>query len=373
MRVTDNRRFHTLDGWRGICALLIALHHFPAHGFLYHLPLVRNAWLLVDFFFVLSGFVIAHAYGARLSTFAATKNFAIRRFFRLWPLHAALLATFILLEFYRLAATGEGFAGDRSVFAIFTNLALIQSLGVHDRLTWNTPAWAVSTEFWTTLLFAVVAFATARARVVVSAFLLVLSVAVLALHSRYGMRETFDWGIARCIYGFFLGALVYEAWARQWFAWFTGNLAEIFALAVALAFLLFVPGYRSLEYLAPPVFALFVVAFASDSGLLARVFSSAALQALGRWSYAIYLVQMLVIALIVSALDSLAPGHTAIGADGNEFIRLGFADDTLMLVYLAVVVGIAAIAWRVVEVPGQMLGTRLTARNIAASQDASIG
>src|SRR6185312_14754220 len=80
-------RFRTLDGWRGVCALLVALHHFPAHGFVYALPLVRNAWLLVDFFFVLSGFVIAYAYGARLSNGAQIKSFTLRRFLRLWPLH----------------------------------------------------------------------------------------------------------------------------------------------------------------------------------------------------------------------------------------------------------------------------------------------
>lgn len=368
-------RFQALDGWRGICALLIALHHFPARGFLYHLPLVRNAWLLVDFFFVLSGFVIAHAYGARLPAFAAMKTFAIRRFFRLWPLHAALLAAFILLELYRLAATGSGFSGERSVFAIFTNLALIQSLGIHDGLTWNTPAWAVSTEFWTTIVFAAVVVLAGRGRIVASAFLLAASVAVLALHSRYGMRETFDWGIARCIYGFFLGALLYEAWARRWFAWISGNGAEIFAVVLALAFLLFIPGDRPLEYFAPPVFAVFIVAFASDSGFLSRVFAGRALQALGRWSYAIYLVQMLVIALIVSALDSFAPGHTFAAADGGEAVRLGgpAADDALTLAYLALVVAIAAIASRVVEKRGQALAARWTARAATASQDAAIG
>src|SRR5258708_14456580 len=60
-------RFRALDSWRGICALLVAAHHLEARGFIYWQPLVRNAWLFVDFFFVLSGFVIAHAYGANLS------------------------------------------------------------------------------------------------------------------------------------------------------------------------------------------------------------------------------------------------------------------------------------------------------------------
>lgn len=355
--MAEAHRFRALDGWRGICALLIALHHFPARGFIYHLPLVRNSWLLVDFFFVLSGFVITHAYHDKLARGGAVSSFAIRRFFRLWPLHVAVLAAFIALELYRYAATGTGFTGERSLFAIFTNLALIQSLGLHNMLTWNTPSWAVSTEFWTYIVFALIAFIAGRFRVWLSLILIAASVAILALHSRYGMRETFDWGIARCFYGFFLGSLTYTAWSRGWFTWLRGNAAEIAAFVLALAYLIIVPGNRALEYLAPPVFALFVLAFADDAGIAARAMSAAALQRLGQWSYAIYLVQMLVIALMVSAFDSFAPGCTVLGADGAKFIHLGppFADDVITLIYLACVAALAAAAWRFIEIPGQRL------------------
>jgi peptidoglycan/LPS O-acetylase OafA/YrhL len=355
--MTEAHRFRALDGWRGVCALLIALHHFPAHGAIYHLPLVRNAWLLVDFFFVLSGFVITHAWGERISSTSAVASFAVRRFFRLWPLQAALLAAFIALELYRYMVTGTGFIGERSFFAIFTNLTLIQSLGLHDRLTWDTPSWAVSTEFWTYIVFALVVFATGRFRALASVGLVAVSIAILALHSRYGMRETFDWGIARCVYGFFLGSLTYELWRNRWLAELGGAAAEFTVAAIAVAFLIVIPGDRPLEYLAPPVFAIFVLIFASDAGLASRVMSGRVLQNLGQWSYAIYLVQMLVIVVMVSALNSFAPGHTVSGADGVTFIRFAnpIADDVITLVYLAIVVALAAAAWRFIEVPGQRI------------------
>lgn len=360
-------RFQALDGWRGICALLIALHHFPAQGFLYHLPLVRNAWLLVDFFFVLSGFVITHAYRDRLSSGVEAASFAMRRFFRLWPLQAAILAAFIALEFYRYLATGTGFTEERSIFAIFTNLALVQSLGLHDMLTWNTPSWAVSTEFWTYVVFALVVFFTGRFRVLASATLVALSVVILVLHSRYGMRETFDWGIARCVYGFFLGSLTYEFWSAKWIAGFRGTFAEISVALLVIAFLIFIPGDRPLEYLAPPLFAVFVLAFANDAGMASRAMFGKPLQSLGRWSYAIYLAQMLVIALMVSALDSFAPGHTFAGPGGAEFIRLGNADDAITLLYLALVIVLAAAAWRFIEVPGQAIQKFLAPSKSVAS------
>jgi peptidoglycan/LPS O-acetylase OafA/YrhL len=79
---------------------------------------------------------------------------------------------------------------------------------------------------------------------------------------------------------------------------------------------------------------------------------------------------MLVIVLMVSALDSFAPGHTAIGVDGVEFIRFGgFVDDAITLIYLALVIALAAAAWRFIEVPGQRLAIRkfLPSRKSAAS------
>jgi peptidoglycan/LPS O-acetylase OafA/YrhL len=81
-------------------------------------------------------------------------------------------------------------------------------------------------------------------------------------------------------------------------------------------------------------------------------------QTLGRWSYAIYLVQMLVIALMVSALDSFASGHTGPGPAGVEYIALGWGNDAVTLAYLAFVVLLGALAWRFVEVPGQNILVR---------------
>jgi peptidoglycan/LPS O-acetylase OafA/YrhL len=75
-------RFEVLDGWRGIAALMVAVFHFNALHPAYVLPFVHNSYLFVDFFFVLSGFVIAHAYRGRLNTVADAAVFAIRRFGR---------------------------------------------------------------------------------------------------------------------------------------------------------------------------------------------------------------------------------------------------------------------------------------------------
>ena len=60
--------FGVLDSWRGVAALLVALFHLNILSSIYSLHFIRNSYLFVDFFFVLSGFVISHSYGHRLGT-----------------------------------------------------------------------------------------------------------------------------------------------------------------------------------------------------------------------------------------------------------------------------------------------------------------
>ncbi|MGD0865318.1 MAG: acyltransferase [Rhizomicrobium sp.] len=357
--VDTPQRFRVLDGWRGVCALLVALHHFSANGFIAALPLIRNAWLFVDFFFVLSGFVITHAYSQKLGSGPEIGTFALRRFARLWPLHVTILAAFIGLELIRLAVTGGGFTGERTPLAILANLFLVQSLGVFHTLTWNTPSWSISTEFYTYLVFAAACAITAHrtTRIVLSVLLAAGGLAVLICFSRYGMRETFGWGFFRCLFGFFAGSLTYEIWRQNRFAGNIGNAAEIATVALALAFLVFVPGHLALEYFAVPVFSLLVFVFARERGIVSRAMSANAINCLGRWSYSIYMVHMLVLALLFSALNIAWMGWTAKLPDGTETIVLGtrIAADALMLAYLAAVVTLAAFTWRYIEQPGQRI------------------
>jgi peptidoglycan/LPS O-acetylase OafA/YrhL len=362
-------RFKALDSWRGICALLVAAHHLEVHGFPYWQPLVRNAWMFVDFFFVLSGFVIAHAYGNRLADGVDIRSFVIRRFGRLWPLHVTVLAALVLLELSRLAIAhwhplaGEriAFTADRSVYTLITNLFLVQSLGLHPYETWNGPAWSISTEFFTYLIFAAVCFVAPRRamRLIVSASLALAGVFVLARFSQFGMRETFTWALPRCVYGFFLGTLVYEAWRRGASKMIGGTAAETAAVVLVIAFVTFVPGHAELEYLATPVFGIAVLVFAAGRGEISHLLTMRAPSALGRWSYSIYMVHTLVLVLFFSGVHvaELAlkrqwlihlPNGQAIVDLGN-----GAGNSVLFVTYLAATVGLAAWTWKRIELPGQ--------------------
>lgn len=78
-------RFETLDALRGLAALTIVQMHLP-FLFAAHMPF-PHAYLAVDFFFMLSGFVLNYAYGSRLADGWSTLLFLRDRVFRLYPLY----------------------------------------------------------------------------------------------------------------------------------------------------------------------------------------------------------------------------------------------------------------------------------------------
>ncbi|HSU19545.1 MAG TPA: acyltransferase family protein, partial [Acidobacteriaceae bacterium] len=91
--VLGTHKFETLDALRGIAALAVVEYHataLSAHAF-------RHGYLAVDFFFVLSGFVLSYAYGDRLAEGWSTASFMKARFIRLWPLNTLGLLLGLLL------------------------------------------------------------------------------------------------------------------------------------------------------------------------------------------------------------------------------------------------------------------------------------
>ncbi len=81
----DHRYYYFLDGLRGLAAFAVLLGHamsfqFPEEGVPY--------FLAVDFFFMLSGFVITHVYGGRLGKNVSYRDYFIARLIRLFPLMA---------------------------------------------------------------------------------------------------------------------------------------------------------------------------------------------------------------------------------------------------------------------------------------------
>ena len=112
----DGGRFVALDSWRGIAALGVAIRHLLGPGLLLSGAFHDNLSTAVDFFFVLSGFVIAASYGDRLAAGFSTLRFMILRYGRVWPLYACLVAVAVALEL-AYAAFGGGVLTGREAFS----------------------------------------------------------------------------------------------------------------------------------------------------------------------------------------------------------------------------------------------------------------
>src|SRR5580658_6467228 len=82
----SKKHYEILDGLRGVASLLVvAFHVFEAYsrGPLYQI--INHGYLAVDFFFLLSGYVIAYAYDDRWSSMSL-REFCVRRLIRLQPM-----------------------------------------------------------------------------------------------------------------------------------------------------------------------------------------------------------------------------------------------------------------------------------------------
>ncbi|MEI9889360.1 MAG: acyltransferase family protein [Caulobacteraceae bacterium] len=84
-RAPDRRMFYTIDGLRGIAALLVVCRHIvPLHGGKLNF---QSSYLAVEMFFLFSGFVIAHAYDKRFDAGMRFGEFFKARMLRLYPLY----------------------------------------------------------------------------------------------------------------------------------------------------------------------------------------------------------------------------------------------------------------------------------------------
>jgi peptidoglycan/LPS O-acetylase OafA/YrhL len=367
-------RFNVLDSWRGIAAVCVALFHFQGPSHLLAIPLVKNGFLFVDFFFVLSGFVISHAYSGNLSTASDFKSFAIRRFGRVWPLHLAVLAGFIAIQTLKyVLAAGAGVhtatlafdpAGATALSALPSHVLLLHGLGLNSALTWNGPSWSISSEFWTYLVFGAVVLLFNRHRNLVFAGLAMLGAGIVAAYSVSGIDVTYSLGWPRCIFGFFIGCLTYSA--RGTFGGFPlmwARAAEVGMLAAVACFVA-IAGRSSLSLAAPLVFATAVYVFSQQAGPVSRILERPVFQKLGQWSYSIYMLHYLVVfamGLAVSALQrkfGFQLWHEIKVGDATDPILVSDHKiwlDVLHLIYIGTAIALARWTYRTIEMPGQRI------------------
>jgi peptidoglycan/LPS O-acetylase OafA/YrhL len=354
----------SLEGLRGIAALVVALYHLKIGSD--YFSFIRNGYLFVDLFFVLSGFVICAAYANRLQTSEDLKPFILRRFGRLFPLLVFSTFVFVLasnaIVFAKTMVIASGHGGFLNnpgsleylvprVSEILATLTFTHSLGIFDDLILNTPTWSISTEFYTYFLFAALCLMLhGRNRVIAFTLLSIMGLiasvwASVNIHDCLAKKGclslTYDFGFIRCVYSFFLGTLVY--YTSRWLHINHGALqvTGIFGL-----FLLFsvVDDVPVAAFVFPVGFAVIVLSLCADNGSLSDVLKFKPFQLLGERSYSIYLLHMPLL-LIFENLTKRSNG---------------FLSSTLILtVYVTTLVIISGWSYRFIESPMRDMFNRL--------------
>lgn len=208
--------FHTLDGMRGVAAVAVVIRHCDTWFAPVALP---RSYLAVDLFFVLSGFVLAHAYDRRLRLGLTARGFLRLRLIRLYPLYGLGLVLGLLWALGRLAG-GHAAALPADLLAAVTVFGLLMlpvppggpAPGFLYPL--NLPAWSLFFELAVNLAYGLVARLLSMPALIGIVAASALALAITADH--YGGLNlgaewaTFLGGVPRVSYSFFAGILVFR-------------------------------------------------------------------------------------------------------------------------------------------------------------------
>ena len=361
MPTAPRPHIHAHTALRGLAALLVVGYHLrfganPLLGVEEATRLFERGYLWVDFFFLLSGFVLCYVYApGGLPDGAATLRFYRARIARVWPLHVltlAFLVAFSLLTIAYETVTGSpGSAYAPPYEHLPLQLFLVHAWGVLDRTSWNVPSWSISTELFAYLLFPVLLWLLRRG----GAGFVAIAVAASAAFYLWIGRTTGDLDITvgvallRCLAGFVLGMALYRL------APLTDRvngaplaLAQAASIVLILYCIERVPNDAVL--IAP--FAALVLLTARDRGPISRALSAGWLRRLGEWSYAIYLTHLPIKIALGFVFERAA---RALGVDGEVGTRIVW----ILLVY-AVTILVSALVYERFEKPARraLLGQR---------------
>ena len=154
--------YEILDGLRGVAAIMVVCFHlFEAYATSHIDQQINHGYLAVDFFFILSGFVVGYAYDDRWKTMK-TKDFILRRIIRLHPM-VVIGAIIGAIMFYTQGCPVwdvSKISISMLLVATLINIFLIPATpgseirGVGEMYPLNGPSWSLFFEYIGNLLYA---------------------------------------------------------------------------------------------------------------------------------------------------------------------------------------------------------------------------
>lgn len=358
----EKRRLLALESLRGIAALSVAFLHLNI-GSHFNNNFVDNAWIMVDFFFVLSGFVISLSYIDKIASAHALYIFQKKRFLRIYPLHLIMLFAFVGLEIARIASgmligvnvSGDAFAAPNDIFAIFANIFLLQNFLIPTS-TFNYPSWSISSEFYTYLIFALLVFLTKSKR---RLFILLIPLIILSgiLLSKVGMEPVTNIsGPLRCLYSFLIGVFTYFVFdkTRNLISLSTSFLATLLLTTSVVVITLFVDTDFDYLELIPILFGLTIlcISLTNQDTIINKILSINWLVYLGTISYGIYMIHAyiwLIINIAMRRLFNIAIFQNDVTDGGYVRIDNIIIIDLIAVCSMGVLIFLAHLSYKYIE------------------------
>lgn len=291
-------RFTTLDSFRGLFAFIVAIYHYKSAGPIGNLALIQKGPHFVDFFFVLSGFIIYHNY-FDLSKGSAQQNFIKNRLLRLYPLHFVMLIVFLLMECAKFVLYNYGIFKSpvfekNNVTSFVVNIFFLQSFNITP-LSWNYPSWSISAEIVAYIAFCVsivhIRKLNSRFRSIMFLGISLLSLtAIRLIFDSFNIELTNNYSMFRCMFGFFIGCFTYELYCQistyspgsvQFTIW------EFLTLSVSLLATMYLP--EDFNFILPVFYALTILCFAFEKGAMSSWLTNKLFLSIGTLSYSIYM------------------------------------------------------------------------------------
>jgi len=288
-------RFTYLDGIRGMAALFVLAHHWNSF---FSYPFVKS-YLAVDLFFLLSGFVIAHAYDRKLRGGAITPGGFMRiRFARLYPLYllSVVLSTALVVVRSLRAAQPESPLIDWFIGGALALLFVPFHVGgTNSVFAMNGAYWSLSQEMLVNLLYAYTRRVVNNTLLVVIVGLSAAAIVLIGLTTgtiNHGYQPAFvslAGGFARALFGIGLGMLLYSH--RERFATWTRNVPAWLSFPLVAAVMMAPEAPWAFDLVG--IFLILPLAVVIGSGHEpARAWQVRGLEALGIASYPLYLFHM---------------------------------------------------------------------------------
>ncbi|WP_188080044.1 acyltransferase [Neorhizobium sp. P12A] len=323
--VKDVRReIKTLTGVRGVAAILVVLYHFSitrASG-LTSLFTIPHAYMSVDAFFILSGFVLSYNYGwIFLASFKFIDyvSFLYKRFCRIYPAYFFVMCICVPKLFIGMSGNGAREAYDSA--DVYSNFLMLSVWAVNAKL-FIGPSWSVCVEVFCYFIFPLLAAIVARGFLFpIFSILIAYFGIVIISRSQLGVEGSLDivsgetfYPTLRALCGFVIGMgfskLATSSISKRlnWNLIFCLGLVALFvSISASLA--------DSVTYLAIAT----IVLGASAEGAVSRaIFENPLSCFLGKISYSLYLTHALLIAafakviIVLSAALPYAPTYFSI-------------------------------------------------------------